>query len=165
MNNQVLKILLPTDFSVLSLHAIKQIINNNPTKIFEFTLAHGYHLSDSLTTLLFHSKHKILQKLISEDFNNATEFLKSKYEKQFKSISYELLTSRNKSYIQNYLKNRNFDHIYLLNGFDWKFNLNISYDISEALTNSHIPTSIIDLQFTEEHQLYANNNVVDIFLI
>jgi hypothetical protein len=110
------KIIVPSNFSVESLLTVKSLVENcSANYIYDIKLVHGYLLSSSITDLLFYSKSQILNSLLSEDFKEACEILKNKYDSKINSITTDLFTGESHSAFLNYIDALQFD-AYLVPG-------------------------------------------------
>ena len=81
--NMTKALLIYTDFSLESLITLKKVLaekntENNDCK-YDIYLVSGYETGDSISTLLFNSKGKILSEIRSQEFCDAYNIIKNKY--------------------------------------------------------------------------------------
>jgi len=129
-------ILIQTDFREESLILIKTAIQNNPGTKLNIVLVHGIELTDSITELLFFSKHKILEKVSNPAFQKGLDEIKSLFAASINSLRVELFTGFNQAAFNNFLEANNVTQIFLSNGYTFKSSYKQSRDLSGYINKS-----------------------------
>lgn len=138
------KILIPTDFTVQSLNILKSILSaNNSGQIYDIVLLHGLSLTDSIRDLLFYSKHKQIEKLITPEFKEAYEIIRNKFDSQVGSLKIDLFTGYNLSAFSNYLEANKIDQIFISHKRQEFTNRN-SFDLSPFINKCKIQVTTIE---------------------
>ncbi|WP_291113798.1 hypothetical protein [Flavobacterium sp. UBA6135] len=140
-------ILLQTDFTIESLNVLKTALaQSNHDDVFDIILLHGVHLSDSIRDLLFFSKQKIINQLVSEEFEQACFVIKNKYASKINSIRKDIFTGFTQSAFNSYTDANQIDAIYLPANFQWNFNKQKSFDLIPFMNKSKLPIQQIGWQ-------------------
>ncbi|WP_177765309.1 hypothetical protein [Flavobacterium sp. I3-2] len=109
-------ILIPTDFSLESLNIVKTLLSEAVSKQLEETyhivFITGYDKGDSIRDLLFQSDASIIQKLKTNEFNEALGILKNKYAKYFISSKFILYNGYFQSRFNQVISCNKIDEIY-----------------------------------------------------
>lgn len=104
-------ILIPTDFSIESLSLLKVALEEHPQEQLDVLFVYGYQLPTSISELLFHSPGKILEKLETEDFREASAILRNKAGARIRSMKKVLFTGYTKSAFNTFLKVHKVDEV------------------------------------------------------
>ncbi len=106
-------ILIPTDFSVGSLNVLKSFLNenNNGSTRYNVILLYGYHLSNSITDLLFMSKAQIIRSLTTDEFEEACDIIKNKFGVLIASVRIDLFTGFTQAAFENYIEANRIEEI------------------------------------------------------
>lgn len=140
-------ILLQTDFTIESLNVLKTALaQSNQDDNFDIILLHGVHLSDSIRDLLFFSKQKIINQLVSEEFEQACFVIRNKYASKINSIRKDIFTGFTQSAFNSYTDANQIDVIYLPANFQWNFNKQKSFDLIPFINKSKLPIEQIGWQ-------------------
>ncbi|MDP2160742.1 MAG: hypothetical protein Q8K02_09685 [Flavobacterium sp.] len=140
-------ILLQTDFTIESLNVLKTALaQSNPDDNFDIILLHGVHLSDSIRDLLFFSKQKILNQLVSEEFEQACFVIRNKYASKINAIRKDIFTGFTQSAFNSYTEANQIDAIYLPANFQWNFNKQKSFDLIPFINKSKLKIEQIGWQ-------------------
>jgi len=140
-------ILVPTDFSVESLHVLKNVLSNSKEgEIFNVILLHGVHLNDSITDLMFFSKGKMLRSLTNPEFEEACAILKNKFDSKVNSIRKDLFTGFTQATFDNYVEANRIDEICISDNYNLTFKGKGSYDIAPFIKNSKVTVKAIALE-------------------
>jgi hypothetical protein len=140
-------ILLQTDFTIESLNVLKTALaQSNHDDNFDIILLHGVHLSDSIRDLLFFSKQKIINQLVSEEFEQACFVIKNKYASKINSIRKDIFTGFTQSAFNSYTDANQIDAIYLPANFQWNINKQKSFDLIPFMNKSKLPIQQIGWQ-------------------
>jgi hypothetical protein len=86
----VKKILIPTDFKIESLNTLKYSLEERKQEKSSVILMYSAYNSDSITDLLFYNPTKIVEALVSSNFNDAINIIKNTYETSIHSFKIEL---------------------------------------------------------------------------
>lgn len=123
----VKKILIPTDFKIESLNTLKYSLEERKQEKSSVILMYSAYNSDSITDLLFYNPTKIVEALVSSNFNDAINIIKNTYETSIHSFKIELFHGLNLNAFLNFYESHGIDLVYLpkdyclkpyKNGFD-----------------------------------------------
>ena len=121
------KILIPIDFRVESLNTLKYCLEERKQEKSSILLMYSAYSSDSITELLFYKSAKIIEALVSSNFNDAINIIKNTYESSLHSFGIELFHGLNRNAFLNFYEANEIDLVYLpkdyclkpyKNGFD-----------------------------------------------
>lgn len=105
-------IVIPTDFTIQSLNVLKTILNSNSDKqTYDFILLHGLSLGDSIRDLLFYSKNRQIEALMSPEFKEAYKVIQNKFSSQINSIRLDLFSGFTLSAFNSYLEANNVNQV------------------------------------------------------
>lgn len=105
-------ILVPTDFQVKSLRLVREVLENNPKHEVKIVLGHGIYLYNSITELLFFSKSKLINELLTDDFRTSCDLIRNTYESQLKSLTIDTFSGFNQSAFENFIESHEVNEIY-----------------------------------------------------
>lgn len=131
-------ILFPTDFSIESLAFLKNVLNQRKDQKIEVVLAHGMHLSDSITDLLFFSKTRTLKRLTNHEFEQAVELIWNKYSSQLVDIRKEIVLGHSQEFVERFVANQGIQEAYIPVGYKPNLHNNLSYDLAPLIAKSSI---------------------------
>jgi hypothetical protein len=123
----VKKLLIPTDFKIESLNTLKYSLEERKQEKSSVILMYSAYNSDSITDLLFYNPTKIVEALVSSNFNDAINIIKNTYETSIHSFKIELFHGLNLNAFLNFYESHGIDLVYLpkdyclkpyKNGFD-----------------------------------------------
>ena len=123
----VKKILIPTDFKIESLNTLKYSLEERKQEKSSVILMYSAYNSDSITDLLFYNPTKVVEALVSSNFNDAINIIKNTYETSIHSFKIELFHGLNLNAFLNFYESHGIDLVYLpkdyclkpyKNGFD-----------------------------------------------
>ena len=123
----VKKILIPTDFKIESLNTLKYSLEERKQEKSSVILMYSAYNSDSITDLLFYNPTKVVEALVSSNFNDAINIIKNTYETSIHSFKIELFHGLNTNAFLNFYESHGIDLVYLpkdyclkpyKNGFD-----------------------------------------------
>jgi len=106
-------ILIPTDFSINSLHLVKQALERRQGEQTDILLLYAHQLTDSITDLLFFSKTRTLRGLSNADFDEACSMLKNRYDGSLNSMRTDLFMGFTQQAFNRYLDSNKVGSIYL----------------------------------------------------
>jgi len=109
----VKKILIPIDFKIESLNTLKYSLEERKQEKSSVILMCSAYNSDSISELLFYSPAKILESLISSNFNDAINIIKNTYESSLLSLKIELFHGLNVNAFLNFYDAQGIDLVYL----------------------------------------------------
>lgn len=104
-------VLIPTDFTVESLIAIKNTLQKSDKKPINVILFHSVALSDSITDLLMFSKPRFIREHSSQAFMDACEIMKHKFSSDLNELKIELFTGNTTRSFLNFLDANEVDEI------------------------------------------------------
>ena len=109
-------ILIATDFSLESLDILKKVLNKknneNDENQYNILFVSGYDMGDSITDLLFTTKHSVLGKIRSQEFCDACTIIKNKYPNLIHKINYDIFSGSFQRTFNFYLEVINVDEAY-----------------------------------------------------
>jgi hypothetical protein len=123
----VKKILIPVDFKIESLNTLKYCLEERKLEKSSIILMYSAYSGDSITEILFYNPGKIVEALVSSNFNDAINIIKNTYESSFDSFKIELFHGLNTKAFLNFYNAHGIDLVYLpkdyclkpyKNGFD-----------------------------------------------
>jgi hypothetical protein len=121
------KILIPIDFKIESLNTLKYCLEERKLEKSSVILMYSAYSGDSITEILFYNPGKIVEALVSANFNDAINIIKNTYESSFDSFKIELFHGLNTKAFLNFYDAHGIDLVYLpkdyclkpyKNGFD-----------------------------------------------
>lgn len=137
------RVFIPTDFSIQSLSVINQLVKESSNTVFEIVLIHGYQPSNSITDLLFFSKHKMIEKLQKSAFVKAYEVIKNANQSTISSIKLDIIPFKRNLYIKNFFENSNIDSFIIPSTQQFHFESKNSFDLIPYIKKSKIPVKEI----------------------
>lgn len=144
-------ILIPTDFSIDSIQVLREYLDNNTTATaLEVVFAAGYDTGNSITTLLFHSKSKLMKKMHLDSFNEALHIIENKYSNILHNIRIEFFSGWNQSAFQNFLIGNNIDHIVYTRDMRLQSKCNEWFDITPFIKKTRTAQTAIHLHISKE---------------
>lgn len=156
-------ILIPTDFSVTSLNALRlaleQLQDDQPINA---VLMYAEWLEDSITELLFYSPKKRVESLKSEVFEEALMILQNRFENRIASIRIELFHGYNISAFRNFAQANQIDQVFALQDYTFK-PAKRGFDPIPLIKKSKFPIQFLgwkeqEFYFEKNHlQLLFNN--------
>lgn len=109
-------ILIATDFSLESLEILKKVMNKKDSQHdenqYNIVFVSGYDMGDSITDLLFTTKHSVLQKIRSQEFSDACTIITNKYPHLINKINCDIFTGYFQRSFNNFLDALNVDEAY-----------------------------------------------------
>jgi len=146
------RVLIPTDFTVNSLRIVLEYLENSGNLQVELVLTCGYNLGESISFLLGFTLDDHLAEMQNEDFLKGCEMIKSRFKDKVVEMYADFMISKNKRYVRNYLKGRQFAHIVVPDTFEFKYTKN-SFDVVELLKTAALPNmpAITSVSMGEEN--------------
>lgn len=151
-------ILIPTDFCVASLNTLKLALASyidQPTRV---VLIYAEYPDNSITELLFYSAENRIKALVTNEFKEALEIIKNRFEGKLLDISIELLTMNTNGYLNNYVDANKINEIYLPKTYQLKPAKN-GFNPLPILKKAKVPVTEIDwgtdYKQSEQEQLIA----------
>lgn len=144
-------ILIPTDYSLESLIVLKEVLKEkvslNSNINYQIHFVTGYYRGDSIRDLLFNSEERILEKIKSQEFDEACAILQNKYSELINGISHCLYSGYFQSGFNHFLEINEIDEIYFSNTKLRHSDSNV-FDLSRFIKKSNVSTSIIETETT-----------------
>ncbi|RYD55986.1 MAG: universal stress protein [Sphingobacteriales bacterium] len=106
-------ILIPTDFTIKSLQAVKAAADHFHDERIKITLFHLLELPFGIGDMLFRLNSHKNSKLIDADFTNACQIIQNKYHSSIESIDTVFGQGSTVSYLSNVLDGLDIDLIFL----------------------------------------------------
>ena len=113
-------ILVPTDFTVESLHTLRLALAQNEAVQLRVVLMYAYRLSDSISDLLFYSPGKIINNAITPEFEEAISVLKNRFFYTLRSLSIQLFHGNSPDAFTQYAGAYGIDEIYIPQSYQLK---------------------------------------------
>lgn len=138
-------ILVPTDFSIESLHVIKSLLSkSNEEEVFDIILLHGIRLDDSITELLFFSRTSLIQSMSDRHFDEACMVIKNKFASQINSMRKDVFTGITQAAFNNYLEANKVDKAYISTNYALQTTNKKSFDILPYIKKSGLSIDQVD---------------------
>lgn len=132
-------VLIPTDFSIASLNIVKNYLNEQPAHVrLNIILLHGLHQTDSITGLLFYSKTRLLQDLVSGEFSEGCDVLKNKYASQIRSMRKDVFSGFTQAAFNHYVEAKRVDEACIPILYNPKFKNKNSFDLMPYIKASSL---------------------------
>lgn len=129
-------ILIQTDFRPESLILVKTAIQNNLKAKLDIVLVHGVHMTDSITELLFYSRHKMLQKVSNDLFTTGLNELRETFAANINSLRVELFTGLNQAAFNNFLEANRISQIFVAPDYVFANRSKYSRDLAHFINKS-----------------------------
>ncbi len=144
-------ILIPTDFSIDSIQVLREYLDRNAAQAgLQIVFAAGYDTGSSITSLLFHSRSRILQKMNLESFNEALHIIENKYSNLIRGIRIEFFSGWNQSSFRNFLAGNRIDHIVYTSDMRLQSGCSEWFDITPFIKRTGTAQTAIPLHITAE---------------
>ncbi|WPP50519.1 hypothetical protein [Catalinimonas niigatensis] len=138
-------ILVPTDFSIESLHVVKSLLSRaHEEELFNIILLSGVHLSDSITELLFFSRTSLIQSMSNRHFDEACMVIKNKFSSQINSMCKDIFTGATQSAFNNYVEANKIDKAYISTNYKLQMPSKKSFDILPYIKKSALLIDQVD---------------------
>lgn len=156
-------ILIPTDFQISSLVAVKKVITDlREGETLSIKLVHGYQLNDAITDLLFYSRRTLFSNLVPADFLESCQLIHNKHHSILKSLDIEFFHGGNKKAFQQFCEKRNIDGAYIPVGEEYNPTHKRSFDLTpyvRACVNSvqeSVVSPSVELQMERVSEFILN---------
>jgi hypothetical protein len=141
-------ILVPTDYSIRSLHILKHALNKETSDSVHIVFFSGVILQDSITSLLFFSKREVAESLMTNEFKEACQIIRNKYTARIMSMRFELFTGFTQAAFNNFLEGNGINEVYISEN---KLHYgNRCFDATSYLQKSALPKIIVSWPETSE---------------
>lgn len=142
-------ILIPTDFTIQSLIAVKKVLAVNDGDRVKVVLFHCVNVSESFKELILFSKEKLLKKLMSETFADACSIIKNKYEKHLVQLKVEIFAGNTQQAFSSFVEAEDADIICYIDEYDFQKPSKNSISPATYLANTSIPVLKINVEQRE----------------
>ncbi|MEK6478777.1 hypothetical protein WJR50_14620 [Catalinimonas sp. 4WD22] len=140
-------VIVPTDFSIESLHVVKTILSmTSREEKFDIIFLHGVHLTTSITELLFFSHSEMIRKLSNPHFDEACHVIKNKFSSQINSIRKDIFTGFTQAAFENYLEKNQVDKAFISSTYDLQMSRKNSFDLIPFIKRSNLMVDQVDLR-------------------
>ena len=138
------RILIPSDFTVDSLHFVRQSIEESMADSIDIILVYGNKSSTSASELLGIGLEDQLGTLQSESFLKACSGIYQRYKNRKLSIFADILGTDNSHYLQHYLKGQSVNEVIIPRDYTYKKKTRNFFNVASALrkVESQIPSTI-----------------------
>lgn len=157
------KIIIPNDFSVKSLTLLRKVLESTDEK-YEIILLHGIAPSNAFTDLLYFRKGKLIEELISDEFDQALSMLKNKFANRFQKIYFDIIISSNRNYFNDYITANNVDAIFVPEDIELDLKHKRSFALAPVFDKCDIPVKRFRLLDTPTATSFLTNDIADLFL-
>lgn len=138
-------ILVPTDFSIESLHVVKSLLSKaHEDEVFDIILLNGVHLSDSITELLFFSRTSLIQSMSNRHFDEACMVIKNKFSSQINSMRKDIFTGTTQAAFNNYVEANKIDMAYISTNYELQMTSKKSFDVLPYIKKSALLIDQVD---------------------
>lgn len=147
-------VLLPTDLTVQSLRPVHDIVKDAKGRQITIHVVHLISLPTSITDLLFINQNKPF-KDIPENFKEAFQLLRNKYQGCVEKIVFDFVYCQSARYFNNFIEGNNIDAVYTLGDYNYKQTLRQSEKIIPYLNKCKLQIRKLSLH-AEASSEYAN---------
>ncbi|HZY78474.1 MAG TPA: hypothetical protein VFE50_03055 [Cyclobacteriaceae bacterium] len=155
----VKSVLLPTDFSIRSLHIMRYALEENPDCELRMFLVTGMRIPGSITELLFFSRKELIKKLQGQVFIEACQIIRNKYQSHINEVHFEIFTGMTQGAFNVFLEGNGIQHIYIpANKLHYK---RPCFDPVSFMRNSKLPRNIVS--WVEQEAAEESNYLGDLF--
>jgi hypothetical protein len=156
----VKKILIPTDFKIESLNTLKYCLEERKQEKSSVILMYSAYNSDSITEVLFYDPIKIVEALVSSNFNDAINIIKNTFESSLYAIKIELFHGLNTNAFLNFYDAHRVDLVYLPKDYSLKPYKN-GFDPTPLIKKSKVQYR--EVAWTSEHDLTYKDDLNQLF--
>lgn len=143
-------ILVPTDFTIQSLHLIVQTAETMHDEEINIVLFHVFNPPFDITELLFLKREPLYAELITEGFRKECHKLKKRYSSVIGSINFKPLYGTTKSVFRNFAEANNIDLIVWPNEYNLYAGHKYSYNPENLVKSSGVK---ILSEFSSQHEI------------
>ncbi|MBC8152497.1 MAG: hypothetical protein H7Z72_06265 [Bacteroidetes bacterium] len=137
-------ILVPTDFCVPSLNILRLALEEITEPRVNVVLLHCHTLDDSITERLFYSPARIIQDLMTDDFDEALSILRNRFENQIGELQIKLFHGHVQSVFDTLLDTLKIDAIYFSKSYRQHLSKR-AFSATPYIVNGVIPYYELDL--------------------
>ena len=156
----VKKILIPIDFKIESLNTLKYCLEERKQEKSSVILMYSIYNSDSITDILFYNPAKIVEPLVSSNFNDAINIIQNTYESSLDSFKIELFHGLNTNAFLNFYEAHRIDLVYLPKDYCLKPYKN-GFDPIPLIKKSKVQYK--EVAWTSEHHLTEKDDLNQLF--
>lgn len=102
----MINVLVPIDFSISSLNIIHNVVAKYPGEKIAVYLVHALKSGNGISDLLFINRRLNVSNLYEQDFIDACEMIKNKYESVIAKIKIEMYYGESRKYLKSFLEHR-----------------------------------------------------------
>ena len=126
-------ILIPTDFSIKSLKLAGAAVRRYESERLNIILVHALEADNSISALLSLNKKAQMNALYSDEFMEACEIVRNKYQSSINNIKVEFYQGSTNAYLRNFLDARSIDAIMIAKDYEPSMPSSSSYDMRSIL--------------------------------
>jgi hypothetical protein len=156
----VKKILIPIDFRTESLNTLKYALEEQKQEKSSIILMYSVFSSDSISELLFYNPSKIIEALVSSNFNDAINIIKNTYESSLHSLIIELFHGLNINAFLSFHEAHGIDLVYLPRDYNLKPHKN-GFDPIPVIIKSKVQYR--EVAWTSDHHTTNNDELNQLF--
>jgi hypothetical protein len=155
-------ILIPTDFTIESLNAVKTFLSKADANFtYNVILLHGINYTDSITDALFFSKSKFIASISDNEFNEVCAILKNKFSDRINAIRKDIFSGFTQSSFSNYLEANKVEQAYILSNYEMQLPHKLSFDIVPFIKRSSI--KVEEIKWSSEVSIPEKGKLAEIF--
>lgn len=154
-------ILVPTDFCVPSLNVLRLALEEITEPKVNVVLLHCHTLSDSITERLFYSPSRIIQDLLTDDFDEALSILRNRFENRIGELRIKLFHGQVQDVFDTLLDTLKVDAIYFSKSYKQHLSKR-AFSATPYILNGAIPFYELDLARRETS--FERINLENLFL-
>ncbi len=155
----MVNVVVPTDFSIPSLDIIHNVVAKYPDERINIYLIHALRSSNSISDLLFISKRLNVGNLYDQDFMDACEIIKNKYESVLARIKIEIYYGESRKYLKSFLEHRNICAVFFAKTYRFKEISAHSQDMHLLFKNAAVPLYYETVTTGQKHKNTVQEHV------
>lgn len=136
-------ILVPTDFTVESLMAVKKILHENTGEPVKIILFHCVVLTDSITDLLTFSKSRLLKSLTRQTFDEACEIIRNKFSQSLHGLYVDVFTGGTVPAFHRFVEANQATGIAVMDNFAYRNASKYSIDPMRFVAKAKVPVTVV----------------------
>lgn len=137
-------VLVPTDFSIASLNIVKSYLSAQQANVkINIILLHGLQQTDSITSLLFYSKSRLIEELTNIEFDESCRVLKNKFASQIRTMRKDIFTGFTQAAFNQYAEANRIDEVCVPILYNPVFKSRHSFDLLPYIKASKLPVETI----------------------
>lgn len=141
-------ILIPTDFTVIPLLALKEYVNTSQHEL-DVVFFYNTEMTDSITDLLFYSPAERLKKVMTKEFQEGYIMMKNKYTDRIRTIDVMLFHGNTREAFSNFIHAQRIDEIVTVK--EYRFDHGASISPLHLIKGANVPVTQMSLGLAPRH--------------